>query len=526
MSMGRLRQVSVPWLALGLVLVGALVVDLIGIGWGLPFLYHPDEPTNLMAVGHMVQQGTLNHGQWQYPAFSFDIQALVNAAAVGIGTAFGWVTGAADADHITMIVTGVGRLSHPAYLVIGRVVSVIESVATVAAAAWMARLVTPDRRAMWMTPLLVAILPISVGFAYYMTPDPVSGLTSTLAVCGALWAYRRPSWQTYAFTGVMVGLAASSKYNCAIVGISLIAAHLLSSDRGRWLRLLLAAGCAIAAFLVTTPYAIFDFHSLVQGLKFDETHYSTGHIGAQGDSPGTNLRWIFDSYGLFLVGLVGLWWARARRELVIVGAFVVAYYVVLSSVTVRFERNLLPLIPALALLVVIGGLEIWDRARARWGRPALAGLSAVIVLALGWTLYGTAGELHNSLSDQKAQSYAWIQANVPTGATVVVDPYSPFVDPSKWHVVVLRAQTADGVSYPAWYVLQNPVALRAAHPDVVITTTAGSGRYLALDSAIARGTLAYLYAASCARHSFDHGTVDVWVLHCTADGAPAATAPR
>jgi hypothetical protein len=130
------------------------------------------------------------------------------------------------------------------------------------------------------------------------------------------------------------------------------------------------------------------------------------------------------------------------------------------------------------------------------------------------------------LSDQKAQSYAWVQANVPTGATVVVDPYSPFVDPSKWHVVVLRAQTAGGVSYPAWYVLQNPVALRAAHPDVVITTTAGSGRYLALDSAIARGTLAYLYAASCARHSFDHGTVDVWVLHCTADGAPAATAPR
>ena len=49
----------------------------------MPFLYHPDEPTNLMAVGHMVQQGTLNHGQWQYPAFSFDIQALVNLIAVG-----------------------------------------------------------------------------------------------------------------------------------------------------------------------------------------------------------------------------------------------------------------------------------------------------------------------------------------------------------------------------------------------------------------------------------------------------------
>lgn len=522
--MERARQGSVPWVALGLVLVGALVVDLIGIGWGLPFVYHPDEPTNLMAVSHMVQQRTLNHGQWQYPAFSFDIQALVNAAAVGVGTLFGWVHGAADADHITMIVTGVGRLSHPAFLVTGRVVSVIESVATVAAAAWMAWLATPDRRAIWLTPLLVAILPISVGFAYYMTPDPVSGLTSTLAVCGALWAVRRPSWQTYAFTGAMVGLAASSKYNCAIVGVSLIAAHLLSSERQRWVRLLLAAGCAIAAFLITTPYAIFDFHGLVQGLRFDETHYSTGHIGAQGNTPATNLRWIFDSFGLFLLGLVGLWWARARREIVIVGVFVLAYYLVLSSVTVRFERNLLPLIPALALLIVLGGVELWDRARARWGRPGLAGLSGVIVLALAWTLYGTAGELHNSLSDQKAQSYAWVQANVPAGATVVVDPYSPFVDPSKWHVVVLRATTSDGVNYPAWYVLQNPVALRAAHPDVVITTTAGSGRYLALDSAIAHGTLTYLNAASCGHHSFDHGTVDVWVLHCTPSGAPAATA--
>ena len=116
--------------------------------------------------------------------------------------------------------------------------------------------------------------------------------------------------------------------------------------------------------------------------------------------------------------------------------------------------------------------------RARGGRPARAGLVAVVVLALAWTLYGTAGELHNSLSDQKAQSYAWVQANVPPGATVVVDPYSPFVDPARWHVVVLRATSVGGVAYPAWYVLQNPPALRAAHPDVVITTSAGSGRYL------------------------------------------------
>lgn len=520
-----MRHVSVPWVALGLVLVGALVVDLAGIGWGLPFLYHPDEPTNLMAVGHMVQQRTVNHGQWQYPAFSFDIQALANFVAVGVGTAFGWVHGAADANHITMIVTGVGRLSHPGYLVVGRLVCVVESVATVAAAAWMARLGTPDRRAMWMTALLVAILPISVGFAYYMTPDPVSGLTSTLAVCGALWAYRRPSWQTYAFTGAMVGLAGSSKYNCAIVGVSLVAAHLLSAERGRWVRLLLAAGCAIAAFLITTPYAIFDFHGLVQGLKFDESHYSSGHIGAQGNAPWANLRWIFDSFGLFLLGLVGLWWARARREIVIVGVFVVAYYVVLSSVTVRFERNLLPLIPALAFLVVLGGLGIWDRAGARWGRSAYTGLTAVIVLALAWTLSGTAGELHNSLTDQKAQSFAWVQANVPADATVVVDPYSPYVDPAMWHVVVLRTTTVGGVTYPAWYVLQNPVALRAAHPDVVITTAAGSGRYLSLGSSIAHGTLAYLNAAACAHHAFDHGTVDVWVLHCAGDGAPAATAP-
>ncbi len=525
MSVGRLRRGSGPWIALGLVIVLALTLDVIGIGWGLPFLYHPDEPTNLMAVRHMVQQGTLNHGQWQYPAFSFDIQALVNLIAVGIGTAIGWVSGATDADHVTMIVTGVGRLSHPAVLVIGRTVSVVESVGTVVAAAWMARLATPDRRAMWLTPLLVAILPVSVGFAYYMTPDPLSGLTSTLAVCGALWAYRRPSWGTYAFAGAMVGLAASSKYNCAIVGISLVVAHLFSSERSRWLRLLAAAGCAVAAFLITTPYAVVDFHGLIQGLKFDETHYSSGHIGAQGNSPGTNARWLFDSFGLFLLGLSGLWWARARREIVIVGAFVVAYFAALSSVTVRFERNLLPLVPALALLVVLGALAIWDGARARGGRPARAGLVAVGVLALAWTLYGTAGKLHNSLSDQKAQAYAWVRANVPAGATVVVDPYSPFVDPARWHVVVLRATSVGGVAYPAWYVLQNPPALHAAHPDVVITTSAGSGRYLALDSSIARGTLAYLAAASCARHSFDHASVDVWVLHCTAAGAPAATAP-
>jgi Dolichyl-phosphate-mannose-protein mannosyltransferase len=512
--MHGIRRLPSLWVALALVLIGAAVLDLVGIGWGLPYLYHPDEPTNLLAVGQMVQQGTLNHGQWQYPAFSFDIQALVNLVAVKVGTAFGWVHGAADANQMRILVTGVGRLTHPPYLVIGRAVCVVESVATVAAAAWMARLAGGDRRSQWLTPLLVAILPISVGFSYYMTPDPLSGLTSTLAVCGALWAYRTPSWRTYAFTGAMIGLAGSSKYNCALVAISLVAAHLLGPEPRRWNRLVLAGAVALGAFLLTTPYAIFDFHGMLRGLNFDETHYSTGHVGAQGDSLGTNARWIFDSFGLFLLGLLGLWWVSARRQAIIIGIFVIAYFAVLSAVVVRFERNLLPLVPALAVLVVLGGLAVWDRARARWGNLAPAGMSAVLVAALAWTLYGTAGELGNSLTDQKAQALAWIHANVPAGDTVVLDPYSPYVDPSRWHVVVLRQRTVGGVTYPEWFVLANPPALHAANPDVVIVTALGSGRYVSLHSPIALQTQSYLTTASCARYAFDHHTIDIYVLHC------------
>jgi hypothetical protein len=282
----------------------------------------------------------------------------------------------------------------------------------------------------------------------------------------------------------------------------------------------------VGAFVLTTPYAIFDFRGMLHGLNFDETHYSSGHVGAQGGALGANARWIFDSFGVFLLGLLGLWWVSARRQMIIVGAFVIAYFALLSSVVVRFERNLLPLVPALAVLVVVGGLAIWDRARVRWGTPATTGLSVVLVAALGWTLYGTAGELHNSLSDQKAQAFAWIQANVPAGDTVVLDPFSPYVDPSRWHVVVLPQRTVGGVTYPQWYVLENPPALHAAHPDVVVETNAGSGRYLALGSTIARQTQAYLEAASCARYAFDDNTIHVYVLRCGRPTAQRLPAPQ
>lgn len=513
MSADAVRRLP-PWAALVAVLILAAVLDLVGIGWGLPYLYHPDEPTNLLAVRHMIVAGTLNHGQWQYPAFSFDIQALVNLAVVAVGDAAGWFHGAADADHITVLVTGTGLLRHPAVLVVGRVVCVVESVAAVAATWWMARLAGGDRRSWWLAALLVAILPITVNFAYYMTPDPVSGLTSTLAVCGALWAYRRPCWQTYAFTGAMIGLAGSSKYNCALVAVSLVAAHLLGRERGRWPRLLLAGAVAVAAFLLTTPYAVLDFHGMLDGLRFDETHYATGHIGAQGDALGTNIGWIAGSFGLLLLGLLGLWWVRARHQIVIIAVFVIAYFALLSSVVVRFERNLLPLIPALAVLVVLGGLAIWDRARARWGRVGTALMAAVVAIAVVWMAVGSAHQIRASLTDQKAQATAWLRSHVPAGATVVIDPYSPYLDPSRWHVVVLPEAHAAGVTYPQWFVLANPVALSAAHPDVVVETNDGSGRYLAIGSPVARRTLASLNAASCARHSFDGDTIHVWVLHC------------
>ena len=47
----------------------ALTVRVIGLDWGLPYLYHPDEPPHVTIILNILKTGDLNPHWFKYPSF-------------------------------------------------------------------------------------------------------------------------------------------------------------------------------------------------------------------------------------------------------------------------------------------------------------------------------------------------------------------------------------------------------------------------------------------------------------------------
>jgi len=262
--------------------------------------------------------------------------------------------------------------------------------------------------------------------------------------------------------------------------------------------------------LVTSPYVLFDAHRFWTDFTFEIHHYNTGHPGYEGDSPQTNANWLWASVGPALLLLFGFLVtpARVRRLCWVPLSFVALYFVAVSAPTVRFERNLTPLLPALLVVIAIVGVEIFEWARAAvrdtLAVRVLGGLVAIAVVA--WPAIFAVREANDALTDYKAAARSWIEQHVPAQSNVVLDGYSPWLDPTQYNVVGSQL------------VLRNLAAARASNPDAIVVTQAGSGRYLSgydRDPVVVEN-LASLEADACQQASFNKGESRIWVfrLHC------------
>jgi hypothetical protein len=489
-----------------LVLVGALVIRLIGIRGAFPYVYNPDEPLNMNAVRQMVGSRTLNPHYFDYPSLFFDVQAAVHGAYIEL----------LHSGHETTLiaserVVGSVLLRDQSAWLLGRLVTVVLGVALVGCAMWLCRLLTEKRSTMIVAGVLVAANPILVRNSRWISPDMLAGLTATAAVAASVIVARNPSTRNYVLAGVAVGLSASAKYNVVVVGVALITAHVIARRTvGADHRKLIGAGLgALGAFLVTTPYALLDWHDFWSGVSLVVRSYNTGHLGSQGDSLMTNLRWLWSACGPFLLLPVAAVLSRSRKLLLIPGVFVVVYFAVVGAPVVRFERNLVPLLPSLLVLAALGVQEIYDRVRGwdmKFALPLIAALFAVVMV---WVASLDVRDAAAALRDPRAGARAWVQSHVAAGGKVVVDGYGPWVSPRRYQV------------YAAIPNLNRPIGswIELANPDAVVFTEGGSGQFLKtrgpFQSKVA-SELAHLAKSACRVASFNHGAelIRIYELHC------------
>ncbi len=405
-------------------LIGGFFLRVLGTDFCLPIQNcHPDEHYLVTPAMRMLKTGDFNPHIFVYPSLYIYILFAVFGLTFFIGVSKGlW-------SHV-------GQIKAPLFIEAGRITTACLGTGTLwGVYAAGRRILDPISSA--VAALALAVMPLHVSSSHFVTTDVAAGFFGIFA----LWAAARVALEGekhhYIWAGLLIGFTAASKYNAALVLINLPIAHWINSRRKSFFdgNLLQGLAWVVLGFLIACPYALLDLPAFLNGVAMEIAHYNRSHPGHQGDY-NRLFYFIFlasRGFGPFLTGLgiFGLWALLRRYKPIylLIIIFPLLYFFFVGSYKVRFVRNLIPVLPYLALWIGFGAVEAFRQVRATWPRLervapwklAVPGLAIVLATPLFLSAHGTLAMIR---PDTRFQARAWIEKHIPAGSTLCYQAWS------------------------------------------------------------------------------------------------------
>lgn len=431
-----------------------------GSGYDLPFIFHPDEPFNITVAQRIFKTGDLNPHYFNYPSLFFYINALAYGPYLAAGELLGIFRSGADILPPNSLMQGVTIAPTPSAVLLGRSVTICFGVGSAGLVYLIGRQLREGPWVGLLAALMVAISPTMVGLSRFVTSDSQVTFFALSSLLAALLAMKQGKTRHYVAAGLFAGLAASSKYNGALILVSLALAHAFRfGKQALWKRgLYVAAAAAAIGFIATTPYSILDPSSFMSGLRYEAAHYALGHAGMEGDAAGWYLGLMATtSGGLYLLagfGIANGLWSR-RKEVAIVVIFIAVYFAFISSFAVRNDRTFLLVAPFLFVLASDFAVDLISRLAGgillpRFARGALiAACAGVLVTALSGSLSNTVAATRQLTAlDSRQTARIWIDNYLPPKSRIAIEAYAPYVDPARFEVLAIGKM----IDFPSeWY---------------------------------------------------------------------------
>ncbi len=424
------------------VLLGSFGLRLWGSGFGLPAYtrYHPDEHALVDRAAAILWTGDWNLHRFNYPP----LYAYFQAGAYALYFLYG-ITQDLWRYVPTFVV--------PNYYLIGRLQTALFGTLTILIVYLTGRLLHGRRTGLLAAALLGGNY-LHVIHSHYATFDVMLAFWVSLVLLfssSIVACQESSSRQTvtvwYFLAGLSAGLAGATKYNGAVVYVVPLLAYFLASPWDEWGklsgRLALATGAFLLGFFGGNPFALGNLPDFLNDLAAVLHHYGTEHPGFEGTG---NWRWypmvfLTSADAVWIVagtiGLMGLLLRRWKLGLLLI-TFPLVYYLMVSRFIVRFERNMVPLLPFLAL----GGGWLADTAadwlgnrfrRNRKASHALASLGTTLLLALPLAA-SISFDTAISQTDHREIAGQWVEDNIEEGSKIAIEHYSIPFDYDQYHV--------------------------------------------------------------------------------------------
>ncbi len=462
-------------LALAAILLGALALRLRNIDHGLPLVFDLDENRHFVRPALNMFDSALNPHYFQNPSALTDLFHLIFRFGFRQGFPFG--------EH--GLLDGYRADPTRAFVAARVAVALIGTLGVWLVYRLGARCF--DRRTGLVAAALLAVAFLPYRYSTLALPDVPMLTAVAAATLAALRAYERGGRRDFVLAGAATGLAIALKYLALpLLVLVVLAAILRGRDEAMSRRDVAravgsAAAAALAVFLVLNPYAVLDFAAFRSQVAAQAQ--VGGLLGQEGES-GLAYYALTLAHGLgwaplaaAAAGLVLL--ARVdRRRALLLAAFPLALLAIVAFAHPRFfGRYLLGAYPALCVLAAYGTVRLADvlgrsrstaarladafrrslpatrlsdalgSSRVTAARPADAlgrsrgtlvpapprsrhtALAAVATLTAILCAQGLLDSLRVSAQlgrdDTRAIAARWLQAHVPEGSRVALEPQTP-----------------------------------------------------------------------------------------------------
>lgn len=404
-----------------LTLIG-LLLRIHNIDFGMPLIVHPDEHVVVGVALAELKTGWFDPGRYTYPTFFMNLMLPALAIYYVYGHGKGYWT---SLDQV--------QAGEPGFYLVGRYHSAVLGALTIPLTYLLARSLLGQergRRAGLIAGSIVAFSFIHVRESRFAVTDAPTAAVATAALVAIAGMLHRRSTRDYLVAGFLCGLAGSTKYTALPIALPFLAAHLMGRPAGSWLGkpFWIGLGAIPLGFIAGSPYALLNWRPFLQDLGWlsgfagnptpDEVRSTFLSIVGYASESGFGVP----VFAISMVAIALTLYLRRREELLLVAFILGSIPQMTYSTHAFFPRFLVPLVPAVAVLV--GGLIAdalnWLENNRYLGRRAAAAAVAAAMIVLPWP---TAREnvQHGRFigqQDSRTEAYLWIREQFPDGATI------------------------------------------------------------------------------------------------------------
>lgn len=435
----------------------SLFLNIYGIWWGLPIVWHPDEIVHSVKV--MAVDLDPNPHNFAYPSFHKYV------TGIALSPYFIYLKLSGSLSEV-LIYGNTATIRTNMYL-ISRILSAVMGTLTV----FMIYLIGKEIYNKKIGLISSSFLACTMGFvtlAHFATVDIPLTFWIVVSLFFFIKIVNTGKMKYYLLGGLFAGLALSTKYTALLLIIPMFVSHLLSQKQ-KWCRdfnffaretysklakipfhqkFLSGVVMMVIGFVIGTPFSILDFSTFKKAVVSELIIRNYGYKGFSGPS-NSWMPFIFDfenAMGLPLllicsIGLIYLIYKTAKRDenelskskyIILLLSWVIPYYIIIGSWSTTSMRYIIPIIP---ILTIFGGKFMYDMIISRIGFKRIS-IYAVFCIILIYSFGYSFAADDMFVNDTRYTAGEWIEKNVSTNSTIEVYAYSYYLPPFPKHVKI------------------------------------------------------------------------------------------